>query len=80
MEEAMLAVQPPSTRYRRSARAAFDVHFRNAIEVLHAGQPRRGEALGPTGDRGKWPPDSVSRQSATKGCISLTDVLLLVAD
>ena len=38
MEEAMLAVQPPSTRYRRSARAAFDVHFRNAMEVLYTRQ------------------------------------------
>ena len=39
MEGAMLAVQPPSTRCQRCARAAFDVHFRNAIEVLRTRQP-----------------------------------------
>jgi hypothetical protein len=46
MEEAMLAVRPPSTRCQRCARAAFDVHFRNAIEVLHSRQPVEGRRTG----------------------------------
>ena len=39
IEKAMLALQPPSTRCQRCARAAFEVHFRNAIEVLRTRQP-----------------------------------------
>ena len=38
IEKAMLALQPPSTRCQGCARAAFDVHFRNAMEVLHTRQ------------------------------------------